>query len=347
MFIGGSLNQTSMMHQISKFYPDDDCYFSSFFADGYLKWLTEHKFLEFTVLGGQFKANTHRYFKEHNLKVDQEGMLHEYDLVFTCSDLIVPKKITKTRLILVQEGMTDPENLAYHLVRAFRLPRYIPSTSMTGLSHLYDKFCVASDGYRDLFIRKGVLPERIEVTGIPNFDNCAQYLNNDFPYKNFVLVATSDARETLRYENRIGFIKRAVKIANGKQLIFKLHPNENFERATREINKYAPGAIVLTSGNTNQMIANCDILLTKWSSVVYVGLALGKEVYSKFNLNDLKKQLPIQNGAKSAEHIAEVGKELLKRSVSEIKNKSGKPSGYFKIQFSHSVKKIQGIRFGN
>ena len=31
------------------------------------------------------------------------------------------------------------------------------------------KFCVASEGYRDLFISKGVKPEKIYVTGIPNF----------------------------------------------------------------------------------------------------------------------------------------------------------------------------------
>jgi hypothetical protein len=36
---------------------------------------------------------------------------------------------------------------------------------MTGLSHVYAAFCAASSGYRDLFVRKGVRPERIEVTG--------------------------------------------------------------------------------------------------------------------------------------------------------------------------------------
>ncbi len=43
-------------------------------------------------------------------------------------------------------------------------------------------------------------------------------------YHNFVLVATSDMRETYKYENRKKFIKKAYKIADGRQLIFKLHP---------------------------------------------------------------------------------------------------------------------------
>ena len=94
-------------------------------------------------------------------------------------------------------------------------------------------------------------------------------------------------RETYKYENRKKFIKRALKIANGRQLIFKLHPNELVERAKQEINLYAPGALVYSQGKTEEMIANCDILITRFSSVVYVGLALGKEVYSDFDLEML------------------------------------------------------------
>jgi hypothetical protein len=59
------------------------------------------------------------------------------------------------------------------------------------------------------------------------------------------------------------------------------------------------------------MIANCDILLTRYSSVVYVGLALGKQVYSDFNLADLQRLFPIQNGGTSAFNIAQAGRRLL------------------------------------
>ncbi len=207
--------------------------------------------------------------------------------------------------------MTDPENFAYYLVKTFKLPRYIASTSTTGLSNAYDIFCVASEGYKELFIKKGVDPEKIIVTGIPNFDNCNDYLNNDFPHKNYVLVCTSDTRETFKYENRKKFIKRAVSIAQGRQLIFKLHPNEKYERAEKEIKKYAPEALVFSSGNTNHMIANCNTLITRFSTVVYVGLALGKEVYSEFNIDELTKLTPLQNGGKSAENIADICKILL------------------------------------
>jgi hypothetical protein len=122
-----------------------------------------------------------------------------------------------------------------------------------------------------------------------------------------------------------------VEIANGRQLIFKLHPNELVERASNEIEKYAPGALVFSDGNTEHMVANCDVLITKYSSVVYVGLALGKEVYSEFNLDELKRLLPLQNNGASAENIAVVGEELLEIEPSAIQMKNKKRKSRLKI----------------
>jgi hypothetical protein len=327
LFICGSMNQTSMMHQISMYLSYCESYFSPYYGDGLISYLSKTHFLDFSVLGGQFRERTLNYLVSNNLKLDYEGKQNNYDLVFTCSDLIMPKNIRNKKVILIQEGMTDPENFMYHLVRTLKLPRWLASTSTTGLSDAYEKFCVASDGYRDLFESKGVKPEKIVVTGIPNFDNCRKYLNNNFPYKNYVLVATSDARETYKYENRRKFIKKALKIANGRQLIFKLHPNELVERATNEIEMYAPGALVFSEGNTDHMIANCDVLITKFSSVVYVGLALGKEVYSAFDLDELKRLLPLQNNGTSAENIAAVAEGLLELepAAAQKQNKKLKP----------------------
>lgn len=312
LFICGSLNQTSMMHQISKFFPEQDCFFTPYYADGLINYVVNLGYLNFSILNGPFRKNTEKYLNDNNLKLDYRGLNNNYDLVYTCADLIFPKNIRNKKVILVQEGMTDPENLMFYLVKYLKLPRWLASTSTMGMSKMYDLFCVASYGYKDFFAkRKGVDPEKIVVTGIPNFDNAKQFLNNGFPHKNFVLVCTSDARETYKLENRKKFIKDCVKIANGKQIIFKLHQNEKFDRANKEINKYAPGALVYHSGNTNQMIANCDVLVAKYSSTVFVGLALGKEVHSYFELSDLKKLLPLQNNGTSAERIARIGLHLL------------------------------------
>jgi hypothetical protein len=311
LFIGGSLNQTTMMHKISQHFSDCDCFFSAFYSSGFIDFLVRKGILDFTILGGRFREWTENYFSENHLSTDYQGRKHRYDLVFTCQDLIIPKNIQNSKIVLVQEGMTEPENLMYHMVKLFSLPRWLANTSTTGLSDKYELFFVASGGYRDLFISKGIDPSKIRVTGIPNFDHASQYLNNDFPHRNYVLVATSDRRETMNYENRRLFIEKAVKIAAGRKILFKLHPNENWDRATAEICKYAPGALVYTNVDINPLIANCDVLITVYSSVVFIGMALGKEVYSDFSMDLLKKLTPIQNNGTSAGEIAGITREYL------------------------------------
>lgn len=311
LFICGSINQTTQMHQISQQLPEANHWFTPYYADGFTDWLRRSGLAEMSVLGNKHRNRCLGYLKLHDLSIDDGGRLNDYDLVVTCSDLVVPSNILNKRVVLVQEGMTDPEEFWYHVVKTFRfLPRWLASTATTGLSHSYDRFCVASEGYRQLFMRKGVNPGKIVVTGIPNFDNMKRFLDNDFPYRNFVLVCTSDSRETFKYENRKAFILDALRLANGRQLIFKLHPNENVERATREINRWAPGALVYTSGSAEHMIANCSVLITKYSSTVYVGIALGKEVYSWFDLDELRSQCPDQHG-RAAQNIAAVCREVL------------------------------------
>lgn len=317
LFICGSLNQTTMMHKISmNLNKEYDCYFSPFYTNGFTEILRQANLLNFTILGGNFRKQTEEYLIANNLKLDYQGKNFNYEMVYTCSDLIVPKNIRNKKVILVQEGMTDPETIFFYLVKYFKLPRYIASTSTTGLSDKYNYFCVASEGYKKLFIKKGVNPNKIIVTGIPNFDNAKQYYDNDLKLKNYVLVATSDRRETLNYENRNAFIKKAVAIAGDKQLVFKLHPNEKKERAIREIKEIVPNAIIFTDYNINHLIANCDTLITKYSSVVYIGLALGKNVYSDFNINQLKELTPIQNNATSSKNIAIIGKKLIENELS-------------------------------
>jgi hypothetical protein len=186
------------------------------------------------------------------------------------------------------------------------LPRWIAGTAATGLSGQFDVFCVASEGYRDLFVRHGVPRERLVVTGIPNFDDCARYLENDLAVRGYVLVCTSDARETLKVlDDRPAFLRWAKGIAGSRPLVFKLHPNENVARATQEIRRVFRNAPVLSTGCAEHLIANCDALVTQYSSTVFVGLALGREVHSYHDLAELRRLCPVQNRC-AARNIAAV-----------------------------------------
>jgi hypothetical protein len=311
MFICGSMNQTTQMHQISRQLSDYEHSFSPYYCDGVDELLRRLGLMEFTIIGHKLAGRCRQYLEDHGLPIDYQARNGPYDLVVTCSDVYVQKNIRDRRIVLVQEGITDPETFAFHLVTRFRfLPLWFAGTAATGLSDAYRKFCVASEGYRDFFVRKGARAGKIVVTGIPNFDDCGRYRANNFPHRHYVLVCTSPLREVFRGEDREAFIRQAVAIAGGRQLIFKLHPNENARRATREISRYAPGATVFTTGSAEEMIANCDVLLTRYSSTAFVGLALGKETHSDFDLDELRRLTPVQNGS-AALNIAKVCRQLL------------------------------------
>lgn len=338
LFITGSINQTTQMQQISAQLSEFDCWFSQIFADsplinGVIKYT---KLLEKTILSGQFRANSAQYCRNHGLKMDYQAQKNQYDLVVYCSDLIIPDRLLQNKTIWVQEGMIDPYNTVSQLVKKLHLPPYLAiGTALNGASNICDIYCAASEGYKKRFSSIGTNSEKILVTGIPNFDNSEQFLDNDFPLHDYVLVATTDNRECFKKEDRPEFIRECVKISNNRPLVFKLHPNEIIDRAVSEIKEHAPAnTVIYTDGFINPMIANCTEFITQYSSAVYVGLALGKKVHSYFDLDELKSQAPIQNSGTSAQNIAQVCRDFL--------NHEGKKEDFIK-SYQYKAVKTKGL----
>lgn len=316
LFICGSINQTTQLHQVAQHLKEYDQAFTPFYCHGIDRLYRKLGWMEYTIIGKKLSGRCRDYLNDNNLPIDEEGRHGPYDLVVTCTDVYLQSNIRKNRILVVQEGITDPKTFAYYLVTRLRfLPRWIAGTAATGLSNAYRKFCVASEGYRDYFVANGADAKKIIVTGIPNFDNCEKFRDNNFEHSGYVLVCTSPLREIFRGEDRVSFIKKAVEIANGRPLFFKLHPNENAERAIHEINEYAPGAKVFTTGSAEEMIANCDELITRFSSTAFVGMALGKPTHSDFDMDHMRKLMPIQN-QNAAANIANVCRELLEDPLS-------------------------------
>jgi hypothetical protein len=320
LFICGSLNQTRQMHQIAQALPECEAFFTSYYGDGFVELCRRLGLIDFTILGWPWRKKCMRYLRRHGLPMDHEGQRlgNDYDLVITCSDVLVPRNVRDRPVVAVQEGITDPEGFWFwaRKVLPFVVPRWAAGTAWTGTSNQYTRMCVASEGYRDHFVRLGADPDKLVVTGIPNFDDCARYRANSFPLRDYVLVCTSDTRETLKFDNRRRFIQRAVAIAAGRPLVFKLHPNEDPERSTREIARWAPGAQVFHSGSAEEMVANAEVLICQYSTLAFVGLALGKEVHSYFDLDQLRRLLPVQGGG-AATHIAQVCREVLAETAAE------------------------------
>ncbi|MBS1663285.1 MAG: hypothetical protein JST68_19735 [Bacteroidetes bacterium] len=308
LFIIGSPNQASQMHQIASLLPEYDCFFSQLYSKHpVVRLALRMGLLDTTILGGEFKRKGDAYLEKHRLRNDYARSIYgnSYDLVVLCSDLLVTQELRSMKTIWVQEGMTDPITPWGKFTHSLGLPGYFAkNTAFNGCSDICDIYCSASDGYREQFSQRGTDESKILVTGIPNYDNAATFLKNDFPHRDYVMVATSDIRECFNKEDRPAFVRRCVEIAGSRQLIFKLHPNEKKERAIAEIREGASNALIYTEGNTEHMIANCTELITQYSTVVYIGIALGKKVHSFFDVEQLKRLAPIQNGGTSAAVIA-------------------------------------------
>ncbi len=315
LFITGSLNQTSQMFQIAGELPEYDCWFSQMFSDtpiiSYLKNKT--RLLDKTIISEPHRKRSEAFLNERDCNIDYGAKRNTYDLAVCCSDLIFPQKLKATKTIWIQEGMIDRITLLSKIVKTLKLsPTLCFNTSLNGSTNQCDLYCAASEGYAKYISGMGTDLAKVYVTGMINYDNAAQYRYNDFPHRHYIMVATTDMRETARPENRVRFIKHCVSIANGRPLLFKLHPNENFKRAISEIRKHTPdGTLIFTEGNTNHMIANCLELITQYSTVVYTGIALSKKVYSYFDVEQLKQLAPLQNGGRSAQNIADLCRQYI------------------------------------
>src|SRR5262245_57601359 len=151
LLIGGTLNQTKAMMAIGNELADHNCYYTPFYCDGHLLRASRRGQLDFTVLSGPLRERTVTFMRQAHLPIDDRGESREYDLVVTCTDLILQDNIEDRRVVLVQEGLTEREGLLYWLVKHLGIPRVFANTAAFGLSDGYEVFCVASPGAGGMF----------------------------------------------------------------------------------------------------------------------------------------------------------------------------------------------------
>src|SRR5262249_47523175 len=121
LFICGSHNQTTQMHAIARELGSAiDAWFTPYYVDGVMEVCRKLGLIDMTIAGGPWASKCFAYLRSHGLQVDYQGRANDYALVFHCQDAFVPANIRDKRVILVQEGMTDPEGFAYRLVKRFR-----------------------------------------------------------------------------------------------------------------------------------------------------------------------------------------------------------------------------------
>ena len=314
LLIGGTINHTTQVEQIAAELTEFDVAFTWYYCDGILDLFRRLGLMENTAVGAKLRARCLAYLKKHHLAIDLDGAAGDYNLCVTCSDLVVPRNVRGAPVVLVQEGIDRSGGSDLP-------PGEAASAAGLNIHHVVDhgprprldRLCVASEGYRDLFVRKGVAPEKIVVTGIPNFDNCERFLQNDFPLRDYVLVCSSDIRETLRWENRPAFVRQVVAIAAGRTNRLEAAPERERETRPRRAGRArAEGAQVFESGCAE----GDDRQLHRPGHPVLVdrlrrpGAGQGGALLLP-NVEELRRLCPQQNGRTSARRIANVCRELL------------------------------------
>ncbi len=95
LFICGSMNQTTQMHQISRHLTGYRQAFTPFYCDGVQEAMRRLKLLEFTIIGAKLAERCEHYLRASDLAIDYQGQRGPYDLVVTCSDVFVQKNIRR------------------------------------------------------------------------------------------------------------------------------------------------------------------------------------------------------------------------------------------------------------
>lgn len=135
-FICGSLNQTTPLHQIARQLPECDSAVSPFYGTRAVRKMRELGLLENTIGGNKLGQRCLEYLRRTGLEVDLDGVRGGYDLVVNCTDVTLPENVAGLPLVVVQEGITDPDNLFFSLVRRLpnAVPRWLAGTAATGLA---------------------------------------------------------------------------------------------------------------------------------------------------------------------------------------------------------------------
>src|SRR5262249_15671633 len=140
LLICGTLNQTKAMLAVGRQLAEHACYYTPFYCDGHLLRASQRGQLDFTVLAGPLPEPSLRHMRDAGVPIDERGDGREYDLVVKCTDLVIQQNIKHKRIVLVQEGLTEPEGFLYWLVKYAGLPRVFANTAAFGLSNGYEVF---------------------------------------------------------------------------------------------------------------------------------------------------------------------------------------------------------------
>lgn len=318
LFLPGTEIHFKQMSEIANSLSDIDIYFAPFFADGKLELLRKTHIFDFifrkTPLGNSSHRKIKKIILESGFKTDEKAKKRDYDLVVVPSDIYLPSKIIKSKIVLIQEGGLYPDNFILSLVKIGIAPRFFANTAALGLSDKYEFFCVASEEYRKFFIERGIKSEKLRVTGISYYDNFEKY--RVYPKKipklpkKYVLACMSPSWESLglEWDSLISKARRKAKELK-IPLVVKVHPREE-RYQIRRLRKQ--NILVYQKPTAEYFAASAKYAFVQSSTSIYSLIHFGIPTEStKLDIEKCKKLMAWQNNGTSAKNIAAVCREIL------------------------------------
>lgn len=162
-----------------------------------------------------------------------------------------------------------------------------------------DCFCCWGDITRNWYIKQGIDPARLLLTGSPRYDSYDKAVAQNHPGN--ILLATSgipsntfsifsSAMHIEQYEKKIRNVCRVAK-RFPQQLTVKLHPyaDEGFDviQAVREEN---PKAVIIKNASIVDVINRSDIVISTGSSVLLEAMLLDKPTIMLRYINGVEQQ---------------------------------------------------------
>jgi len=312
LFIGSTVDQIKVMHTISDHLnPVHNCFFTPFYLDNVVSKLGLSRQLENIVFGKNYREDIFDYIQNNDLKLDECGESNHYDLVVTFSTLIIPKNIRNSRIVLLQDLMNEPRNFMAYFTKWFKFSSYLNKPSSINLFERYDVVCVASPGYRKRFIRNGADPDKIALTGIPEFTTFPDTLPDDVLQRGVVHLVTLPLWGSLEKEYRKDLQMNLNWIADGRPIYFKLLPTDQPIIATRKIKNTLLNVRVFTGSRNHLKNIYERGLISKRTACLFTASVIGDKLHIFADAEVLRHLKPYQNSTASAEKIANVCKNLM------------------------------------
>jgi len=151
------------------------------------------------------------------------------------------------------------------------------------------KFAVASQRQEEELLRLGASPEKIEVTGHPqydsylnrNIDRCSVMSSLNLPSQTRIVVLTT--QPTRQVENEV-LIRATVEAIEGMKdvfLVIKLHPRERmkaYHRVDALIKEIGAQVLLVHHCNVLDLIGAADLMISRFSTTIQSALMIGTPV---------------------------------------------------------------------